>query len=125
MRELKRMQSTNLDCGPLNQKRKFFRSSEGKIILIGISLIGLYGLAIIGGLIVSPEQTIIKNNYFLVRLFIGTAAGVLLGYAAGFGQVFVILANMFINTIVLFIVYPLLILVFQGFVNTPFLEVAR
>ena len=116
--ELQINQNTTLD-------EEFYMTSEGKIFLTGILLFVVYSLWLCGLYFLNPEPALSKVAFSISRLLIGNPAGVFLGYTMGFSREFVIFANMFIDTIVIFILYPLLIFVFREFINVSLLESAK
>jgi len=84
-------------------------TAEGRILTTGITLAVVYlaGLGI--GWPWLPEQTQILGAMTALNLLIGRAAGMSFGYASGLGHAVVIPANMLIETIQVFIVFPLFV----------------
>lgn len=114
---------------PISQKtaldEAFHMTPEGKIFLIGILLFAVYSLWLCGLYFLNPQQALSKIMFSITRLLIGNPAGVFLGYTMKFSQGFVIFANIVIDTIIIFILYPLLVFAFREFINISLLETAK
>lgn len=80
------------------------------MLLVGIVLALLYLGVISAGYLVSPKTS---NSLIMItatNLIFGRAAGMSLGYAVGFGHMLVVPLNMFIESVLVLIFYPLFVL---------------
>jgi len=91
-------------------------TEEANVLLLGIAL-GLLFLAIISiGYLISPKTSRSLIMITVTNLIFGRAAGMSLGYAVGFGHLPVVPLNMFIESVLVFIFYPLFVLSWRSVV---------
>lgn len=112
-------QSTQQD---MNFLRKAYNNPEGKILIVGVFLFLIYSFWLGVVYIVNPVQARAVLTFSITRVFIGNPAGIFLGYTMRFSQVFILLANMYIETTNIFIFYPLLSFMFQGILKFSMLN---
>lgn len=91
-------------------RKKLINTEEGSILLMGISLFLLFLAFISIGYIISPRTSNSLVMITVTNIIFGRAAGMSLGYAMGFGHTLVVPLNMFIESTLVFIFYPLFVL---------------
>lgn len=90
--------------------RELFKTSEGIILLIGVA-IALSGLATMGSVALwSPPTSEIIGAMSFTNLMFGTVVSMSIGYAAGYGHALVIGVNMWVETVVVLVIYPVFVL---------------
>ncbi len=85
-------------------------TSEGRLLLLGLSLFAFMLLCFGIGWTLFPDETLVLAGMAGLNLLIGRAAGMSFGYAAGLGHDVVIPANMIVESIQVIVVYPLFVL---------------
>jgi uncharacterized membrane protein len=84
-----------------------FENTEGRILGAGLILAALMLLALGIGWLLTPSGILEYAAMAGLNLVIGRAAGMSFGYASGLGHAQVVPLNMLVETIQVFIVYPL------------------
>ena len=95
------------------RKELLISTGEGNVLLVGIALVLLYMAGITIGYMVSPG---ISNSLVIItvtNIIFGRAAGMALGYSMGFGHGLVVPLNMFIETVLVLIFYPVFVMVWR------------
>jgi uncharacterized membrane protein len=87
-----------------------FANTEGRILAAGLILAALMLLAFGAGWLLIPGGILEYAAMAGLNLVIGRAAGMSFGYASGLGHAQVVPLNMLVETIQVFIVYPLFVL---------------
>lgn len=91
-------------------------TGEGNVLLTGV-IMALFYLAFISiGYLISPRTSNSLVMITVTNLIFGRAAGMSLGYAVGFGHLLVIPLNMFIESVLVLIFYPLFVLSWRNLV---------
>ncbi len=85
-------------------------TSEGRLLLLGLSLFAFMLLCFGIGWTLFPDETLVLAGMAGLNLLIGRAAGMSFGYASGLGHDVVIPANMIVESIQVIVVYPLFVL---------------
>jgi len=80
------------------------------VLLVGIVLALLFLAVISVGYLISPKASNSLIMITVTNLIFGRAAGMSLGYAVGFGHMLVVPLNMFIESVLVLIFYPLFVL---------------
>jgi uncharacterized membrane protein len=102
--------------------RELFKTTEGHILLLGIA-IAFAGLIIMGTLALwSPQASEMIGAMSFTSLFFGTVVSMSIGYAAGYGHALVIGVNMWIETVVVALFYPVFVLSVRKLVVFPRLK---
>lgn len=102
--------------------RKLFRTTEGHILLLGIG-IALLGLVVMGLIAIwSPEIARIIGAMSFTNIILGRAVSLSLGYAAGQGHTLVILVNIWIESVLVLLFYPLFVFSMRKLVVFPHLR---
>ena len=92
-----------------NLQEGLFATSEGRILITGltITVLSLIGLGL--SCLRSPDKSHFLVAVTATNILFGRAAGMSVGYAAGFGHSVVIPLNMLIETILVLLFYPLFV----------------
>lgn len=86
------------------------RSSEGRILLLGVILTFVYSLWLAMKLYLAPAESQLLTGVTAVALVFGRAAGLAFGYSVGLEHRTVIPIAMVVETVVVLIFYPLFVL---------------
>lgn len=97
--------------------------AEGRILVLGLvcSLMGLVGTAAVWEF--SPALAQVLLGMTATNIFFGRAAGLSFGYAAGYGHAVVLPANMFVETLLVLLFYPVFVFSLNHLI--PFAVVKR
>lgn len=99
-----------------------FKTAEGHILLLGIA-IALAGLVAMGLIaFMSPQTSEIIGAMSFTSLILGTVVSMSIGYAAGYGHALVIAVNMWIETVMVLLFYPVFVLSMRKLVELPILK---
>ncbi len=92
---------------------RLFNSTEGRIFSTGLVISVLY-LAVVGlSFLWSPEKAQIIMGMTAMHILFGRAAGMSFGYTLSLGHSIVIPVNMIIETVMVFLFYPLFVFSWQ------------
>ena len=94
---------------PHQLKATLLRSSEGRLLLLGVTLAFIYTFWLGIKLLFSPEESQILIGMTATALMFGRAAAMAFGYAMGMGHRTVIPICIIIETILVLIFYPLFV----------------
>ncbi len=100
----------------------WLRSFEGYALLLGSGLAFLWLLGLSLGLVWWPQHAQPLLGMTVSNVIFGRAAGMSIGYAAGYGHAIVMPSNMLIETILVLLVYPLFVLSWRELVTPRFLQ---
>lgn len=101
------------------QYQTLLRTTEGRILLVGLFLALLALAAFAACWVWYPDRTLIYGAMAGLNLTIGRAAGMSFGYASGLDHAQVVPLNMVIETIQVLVVYPLFALTWTHLIDTP------
>jgi len=102
--------------------RQLFKTTEGRILLLGIA-IALAGLIAMGLVAFwSPEASEVMGAMSFANLVFGTVVSMSIGYAAGYGHALVIPVNFWVETVVVLLFYPVFVLSMRKLVELPRLK---
>jgi uncharacterized membrane protein len=102
--------ASSIERPPKPVWRELFKTAEGHIMLLGIA-IALAGLIVMGMVAIwSPPTSEIIGAMSFTNLMLGTVVSMSIGYAAGYGHVLVIAVNMWMETVVVVLFYPVFVL---------------
>ena len=109
--------------------RQLFRTTEGRILLLGI-VFALVGLIIMGLVAFwSPQTTHMIGVLTFFNIIFGRAVSMSIGYAGGYGHALVVSVNIWVETVLVLLLYPLFVFSVQKMVVFPrlkrFLESTR
>jgi uncharacterized membrane protein len=94
---------------PNHLRGTLLTSSEGRILLVGVAMAFAYILWLGVILLVSPDEFQVLTGMTAMDIMFGRAAAMAFGYSLNLKQVKVIPICMVIETILVFIVYPLFV----------------
>jgi uncharacterized membrane protein len=101
---------------------QLFRTTEGRILLLGIA-VALAGLIIMGVLAFwSPETSQMFGTMTLFNIIFGRAVSMSIGYAGGYGHTFVVPINMWVETVLVLLFYPIFVFSMRKLVVFPKLK---
>ena len=95
------------------RKKELFSSPEGRVLMIGIILALLYLVLLLLTFIFSPEHSQLLIAMTAINIVFGRAAALSFGYTVGLSHGIVIVMNIIIETILVFLFYPLFLLSYQ------------
>jgi uncharacterized membrane protein len=107
---------------PRSVWRELFKTTEGHILLLGIA-IALVGL-IVMGLVAFwslPTSRMIGAMIF-TNLIFGWAVSLSIGYAGGYGHALVLAANIWVETVLVLLFYPMFVFSIRKLVEFPRLK---
>jgi len=109
-----------LDHPPRPAWRQLFKTPEGRILLLGIA-VALAGLIVMGLVAFwSPQTSRMIGAMTFFNITFGRAVSMTIGYAGGFGHALVIPVNMWVETVLVLLFYPVFVfsmrklIVFRG-----------
>lgn len=102
--------------------RELLRTEEGRVLLIGLALALLGLAALIASWLLSPTQSQVLVAMTATNVLLGRAASMSFGYAMGLGNHLVVPANMFIETVLVLLFYPLFVFSWQRLVEVRLLR---
>lgn len=102
--------------------RQLFKTTEGRILLLGIA-IAFAGLIVMGMVAYwSPQTSEMIGAMSITNLIFGTVVSMSIGYAAGYGHLLVIPVIMWVETVVVLLFYPVFVLSMRKLVEFPRLK---
>jgi uncharacterized membrane protein len=102
--------------------RQLLKTTEGRILLLGIA-IALAGLIVMGLVAFwSPQTSEMIGAMSVTNLIFGAVVSMSIGYAAGYGHALVIAVNMWVETAVVVLFYPVFVLSVRKLVVFPRLK---
>ncbi len=96
---------------------EWFKSSEGKILVVGMAMFALFMAMMFGSLLVNMDYYKAITGVSVGHLFFGRAAGLSVGFALGMSPVTVVLLNFTIELIMVLVIYPLFVLSWNQLLN--------
>jgi uncharacterized membrane protein len=102
--------------------RELLRTTEGRILMLGIAiaLAGVIGMGVVAYW--SPQASEIIGAMSFANLVFGTVVAMSIGYASGYGHNLVIPVNMWVETVVVLLFYPVFVLSVRKLVEFPKLK---
>ncbi|MFA6903225.1 MAG: small multi-drug export protein [Gallionellaceae bacterium] len=109
--------------------RQFFGTTEGRVFILGIA-IALIGLIVMGlTAFWSPQTSRMMGAMSFTNIVFGTIVSMSIGYAAGYSHAVVIPVNIWVESVMVLLFYPVFYLSMQKLVEFPlvgrFLERTR
>ena len=102
--------------------RHLFKTTEGHILFLGIavSLIGiiLMGLVAMG----SPQTSRMIGAMSISNIIFGRAVSISIGYAGGYSHALVVLVNIWVETVLVLLFYPVFVFSMRKLVEFPSLQ---
>jgi len=122
MNELEKQDDKTAEDSIRQSWRELFRTGEGRILLLGIAL-ALTGLIIMAALAFwSPTSSQMMGTMALFNIIFGRAVSMSIGYAGGYGHSLVVPVNMWVETILVLLFYPVFVLSMNRLVVFPRLK---
>lgn len=110
---------SNVERLPRFVGRKLFNTTEGRIFLLGIT-IALAGLIVMGVVAFwSPHTSSMMGAMSFTNIVFGTIVSMSIGYAAGYGHSLVIPVNIWVETVMVLLFYPVFVLSMRKLVEFP------
>ena len=101
---------------------QLFRTTEGRILSLGIAVV-LVGLIVMGMVAFrSPETFHMFGVMTFSNIVFGRAVSMSIGYAGGYEHAFVVSVNMWVETVLVLFFYPLFVLSMRKLVVFPRLK---
>ena len=101
---------------------ELLRTTEGRILMLGIAvaLAGLIGMGLVAYW--SAQTSEIIGAMSFANLVFGTVVAMSIGYASGYGHALVIPVNMWVESVVVLLFYPVFVLSMRKLVEFPRLK---
>ena len=120
--EVKPESTTAPEHPPRPAWRELFKTAEGHILLLGIA-IALVGLIIMGLVAFwSPQTSRMIGAMTFSNIVFGRAVSMSIGYAGGYGHAIVISVNIWVETIMVLLFYPVFVFSMRKLVEFPSLK---
>ncbi len=101
---------------------ELFRTTEGRILSLGIA-VALVGLIVMGVVAFwSPQALHMFGVMSFSNIIFGRAVSLSIGYAGGYGHAFVVPVNMWVETVLVLLFYPLFVFSTRKLVVFPSLK---
>jgi len=111
-----------LESPPRTAWRQLFRTNEGRILLIGIA-VALVGLIVMGLVAFwSPQTSHMIGAMAFFNIIFGRAVSMSIGYAGGYGHTLVITVNMWVETALVLLFYPVFVFSMRKLIVFPRLK---
>jgi hypothetical protein len=118
--ESKPVQTDELQSKPV--WRKLFKTSEGRILIFGAA-VALAGLIVMGLVAFwSPQASRMIGAMSFSNIIFGRAVSMSIGYAGGYGHALVVPVNMWVETVLVLLFYPVFVLSMRKLVVFPRLK---
>jgi len=93
----------------MKKKKSFFRHTEGKILILGLGLLGFFFLLLLFSALFSPRSLQTLLSITATNIIFGRMAGLSIGIAEQINTPFLILFSFFIEAIMVLLLYPLFV----------------
>lgn len=114
--------TTTVERPPRPAWRQLLKTTEGRILLLGF-VIALAGLIVMGLVALwSPQTSEMIGAMSFTNIIFGTVVSMSIGYAAGYGHALVISVNMWVETVVVLLFYPVFVFSMRKLVEFPRLK---
>ena len=112
----------SIENPPRQAWHQLFRTTEGSILLLGI-LIAIAGLIVMGmAAFWSPQTSQMIGTMTIFNIIFGRAVSLSIGYAGGYGHVLVVSVNMWVETVLVLLFYPIFVFSMRKLVVLPKLK---
>ncbi|NNF95923.1 MAG: small multi-drug export protein, partial [Halobacteria archaeon] len=99
-----------------------FKTTEGRILLLGIA-IALVGLLVMGLIAFwSPQTSRMIGAMTFTNITLGRAVSMSIGYAGGYGHALVVPVNIWVETVLVLLFYPVFVFSMRKLVVLPSLK---
>jgi uncharacterized membrane protein len=114
--------SPNLERPPRPAWHELLKTTEGRILLLGVA-VGLAGPIVMGLMFFgSPETLNMIGVMSFTNIVFGWAVAMSMGYAGGYGHALVMPVNMWVETVLVLLFYPLFVFSMRRLVVFPLLK---
>lgn len=115
-------ESSAIEQSPKPAWSELLKTTEGYILLLGIAaaLAGLIAMGVVAYW--SPQTSEIIGAMSITTMTFGTAVSMSIGYVAGYGHLLVIGVNMWVETVVVLLFYPVFVMSMRKLVEFPWLK---
>jgi len=111
-----------LENPPRPAWRQLLKTTEGHILLLGIA-VALIGLIIMGLIAFrSPQTSHMIGAMSFFNIIFGRAVSMSIGYAGGYGHTLVVVVNMWVETVLVLLFYPVFVFSMRKLVVFPRLK---
>lgn len=101
---------------------QLFKTTEGRILLLGIA-IAFVGLVVMGLIAFwSPQSSRMIGAMTFSNIVLGRAVSMSIGYAGGYGHAMVISVNIWVETVLVLLFYPVFVFSMRKLVEFPSLK---
>ena len=122
MKEKETKLTPDLERPPRPAWFQLFKTSEGCILLLGVA-VALVGLIVMGLLFFGSPQTLRMIGVMsFTNIVFGWAVSMSMGYAGGYGHALVMPVNMWVETVLVLLFYPLFVFSMRKLVVFPILK---
>jgi len=112
----------SLERPPRPAWRQLFRTTEGRILLLGIA-VALVGFIVMGVAAFGSPQTVHMIGVMsFTNIVFGRAVSMSIGYAGGYDHALVVPVNMWVETVLVLLFYPLFVFSMRTLVVFPGLK---
>ena len=112
----------NLEPPPRPAWRELFKTTEGRILLLGIA-VALVGLIVMGLIAFwSPKTSRMIGAMSFTNIIFGRAVSMSIGYAGGYGHALVVSVNIWVETVLVLLFYPVFVFSMRKLVVFPSLK---
>ena len=112
----------SIENPPRQAWHQLFRTVEGSILLLGI-LIAIAGLIVMGvAAFWSPQTSQMIGTMTIFNIIFGRAVSLSIGYAGGYGHALVVSVNMWVETVLVLLFYPIFVFSMRKLVVFPKLK---
>lgn len=112
----------NVEHPPKPAWRQLFKTTEGRILLLGIA-IALAGLIVMGLVAFwSPQTSRMIGAMIVTDIILGMIVSMSIGYANGFGHALVVPVVMWVETVLVLLFYPVFVFSLLKLVEFPRLK---
>ncbi len=120
--EMRPAPATPPERTPRHVWRLLFKTTEGRILLLGI-VIAMVGLILMGLVAFwSPQTSRIIGAMTFSNIVFGRAVAMSIGYASGYGHAIVISVNIWVETVLVLLFYPVFVFSMRKLVEFPHLK---
>ncbi len=111
-----------LEYSPRPAWRQLFKTTEGRILLFGIvvALIGLIAMGLVA--FWSPQTSHMIGAMTFFNIIFGRAVSMSIGYAGGYGHALVVPVNMWVETVLVLLFYPVFVFSMRKLIVFPRLK---
>ena len=119
MNQEKKKLTPNCESSPRPAWRQLFKTTEGRILLLGVA-VALIGFIVMGAAAFGSPQTVHMIGVMsFTNIVFGRAVSMSIAYTGGYDHALVVPVNMWVETVVVLIFYPLFVFSMRKLVVFP------